>query len=125
MDPGAACAVPRLDRRTPARVLYRLAAYTGARRGEILNLRWPALDLDAGEVAFTGSTAVIDGERVEDTTKGDRSRVVSLDAGTVAAAREHRKQQLAERLAAGPHWAGTDHVFTTETGEAIFPDTVS
>jgi integrase len=28
---------------------YRLAAYTGARRGELLYLRWAALDLDAAE----------------------------------------------------------------------------
>jgi integrase len=32
---------------------YRLAAYTGARRGELLHLRWTALDLDAAEVTFT------------------------------------------------------------------------
>ena len=29
---------------------YRLAAYTGARRGELLHLRWEAVDLDAAEV---------------------------------------------------------------------------
>jgi integrase len=28
---------------------YRLAAYTGARRDELLYLRWAALDLDAAE----------------------------------------------------------------------------
>ena len=38
---------------------YRLAAYTGARRGELLYLRWHALDLDAAEVTFGGSTAVV------------------------------------------------------------------
>jgi integrase len=102
---------------------FRLAAYTGARRGEILNLRWSDLDLDAAEVTFSGSTDVIDGERVEDTTKGDRSRSVSLDSGTVAAGREHRKRQLSERLAAGPNWRDSDLVFTTEFGEPMHPDT--
>ena len=29
---------------------YRLAAYTGARRGELLYLRWQAVDLDAAEI---------------------------------------------------------------------------
>ena len=33
---------------------YRLAAYTGARRGELLYLRWSVLDLDAAEVTFGG-----------------------------------------------------------------------
>jgi integrase len=40
---------------------YRLAAYTGARRGELLYLRWPAVDLDAAEITFGGSTAVVRG----------------------------------------------------------------
>jgi integrase len=53
---------------------YRLAVYTGARRGELLHLRWSDIDLDAAEVTFRGSTDVIDGERVDGTTKGDRSR---------------------------------------------------
>jgi integrase len=44
---------------------YRLAAYTGARRGEMLYLRWDAINLDAAEVTFGGSTAVVRGQRVE------------------------------------------------------------
>jgi integrase len=33
---------------------FRLAAYTGGRRGELLALRWSALNLDSGEVTFSG-----------------------------------------------------------------------
>ena len=40
---------------------YRLAAYTGARRGELLNLRWRDIDLDLSEIRITGSAAVIEG----------------------------------------------------------------
>jgi integrase len=104
---------------------FRLAAYTGARRGELLALRWPALDLDAAEVTLSGSTDVIDGERVDDTTKGGRSRVVALDAGTVAVLREHRRRQLAERLKVGPLWHDSELVFTAEDGAALYPDTVT
>jgi len=105
---------------------FRLAAYTGARRGELLNLRWSAVDLDAAEVTFAGSTAVIDGERVEGSTKGGRSRVVSLDAGTVAALRDHRKAQLAEQLAAREWWQEDDDlVFRGQDGAPIHPDTVT
>jgi integrase len=49
---------------------YRLAAYTGARRGELLYLRWHAVDLDAAEITFGGSTAVVRGQRVEGTHQG-------------------------------------------------------
>jgi len=105
---------------------YRLAAYTGARRGELLYLRWSDIDLDAAEVTFRGSADVIDGERVEGTTKGGRSRVVSIDAGTVDVMREHRKAQVAEQLAAGQWWLGDgDLVFVAEQGAPLYPSTVS
>jgi len=105
---------------------FHLAAYTGARRGELLNLRWSDVDLDACEITITGSAAFIDGERIEGTTKTGRSRVVSIDEGTVRVLKEHRRQQAADKLLAGEQWRGTDdHVFTTGWGEPIHPDTVS
>ena len=88
-------------------------------------MRWPALDLDAAEVTFSGSADVIDGERVDDSTKSGRSRVVSLDAGTVAILREHRRRQLAERMKAGPRWHPSELVFTAADGAAIYPDTMT
>ena len=94
---------------------YRLAAYTGARRGELLYLRWHAVDLDAAEVTFGGSTAVVRGQRVEGTTKGGRSRVISIDQDTVTILREHLRRQAEERKAAGSVWADDGGlVFTTK-----------
>jgi len=105
---------------------YRLAAYTGARRGELLYLRWEAIKIDAAEITFGGSTAVVRGQRVEGTTKGGRSRTVSLDRDTVTVLREHRRQQAEERLAAGSAWTETGGlVFVTRWGEPLYPDTVT
>jgi integrase len=105
---------------------YHLAAYTGARRGELLNLRWHDIDLASAEVHISGSTAVIGGTRIEGTTKSGRSRNVSIDAGTVEVLGEHGDRQAEERLKAGPQWAGGDqYVFTTSWGSPIHPDTVS
>jgi integrase len=105
---------------------YRLAAYTGARRCELLYLRWEAVNLDAAEITFGGSTAVVCGQRVEGTTKGGRSRTISLDCDTVAILREHRRQQAEERLAAGSAWTDTGGlVFVTQWGEPLYPDTVT
>ena len=105
---------------------YRLAAYTGARRGELLYLRWQAVDLDAAEVTFGGSTAVVRGQRVEGTTKGGRSRLVSIDGETVAVMREHQRHQDEEQLAAGSAWNDDGGlVFTSRWGEPLYPDTVT
>ena len=104
---------------------FRLAAYSGARRGELLFLRWSDLALDDGEVTFAGSESVVNGERIEGSTKGDRSRVVSIDSQTAAIMREHRARQAAERLKAGSLWTDSGHVFVTETGHPVAPDTPS
>jgi len=106
---------------------FHVSAYTGARRGELLNLRWKDIDLDSKKITITGSTAVIGGERVNGTTKSGRSRVVSIDDETVAVLRQHKANQAAEQLKAGDSWRGTKdgYVFTTGWGEPIYPDTVT
>ena len=49
-------------------------------------------------------------------------RVIALDRTTVAALREHKARQQAEREAAGPGWTETGYVFTTRTGRPFGPD---
>jgi integrase len=80
---------------------FHVAAYTGARRSELLNLQWSAVDLDGKKITITGSTAVIGGERVTGTTKSGRTRVVSVDDATVAVLRQHRADQAADQLRVG------------------------
>lgn len=105
---------------------FHLAAYTGARRGELLNLRWTDIDWDKPQIHITGSAAVIDRQRVEGTTKSGRSRVVSLDSGTVRVLKAHRARQDEERLKLGESWKGGGaYVFTTGWGDPLFPDTPS
>ena len=108
-------------------VFFHVAVYTGARRGELLNLRWKDIDLDAKKITITGSTAVIGGERVNGTTKSGRTRVVSIDDETAVVLRQRKADQAAEQLHAGDSWRGTrdGYVFTTGWGEPIYPDTVT
>jgi hypothetical protein len=49
-------------------------------------------------------------------------RLVALDAGTVAALREHRKRQLEERLAWGPAYEDSGLVFAREDGSPVHPE---
>ena len=72
-DPGFGC-------------FLRLAAVTGARRGELCALRWSDVDLDAGLLAI--SRSIVDGRSdslVEKDTKTHSSRKITLDPGTKAA----------------------------------------
>lgn len=107
---------------------FRLAAYTGARRGELMNLRFADVHLGDGHgqgafVRLRGTVSVINGVRVEGSTKGGRERTVSIDPGTAAVLTGHRQRQDTERDLAGTLWVGGDHVFRRELGEPLFPDT--
>jgi integrase len=106
---------------------FHLAAYTGARRGELLNLRWTDIDLDGKQITITGSTAVVGGQRINGTTKSGRTRTISIDEETVTVLRQHRQAQAAERKRLGEAWRGqaNGYVFTSGWGDPMYPDTVT
>ncbi|WP_344935327.1 site-specific integrase [Sphaerisporangium flaviroseum] len=106
---------------------FHVAAYTGARRGELLNLRWSNVDLDGKAITIAGSAGIVDGVRIEGTTKSGRIRVVSIDDETVAVLLDHQARQNVDKLTAGDEWVGDKdpHVFTTGLGRLIYPDTVT
>jgi integrase len=105
--------------------LWRLAAYTGARRSELLGLHWSDVDLDAGTIAIRRARVRIAYEMVDqDRTKAKQSeRVVGLDPETVQVLRRWAKAQKAERLA--PPWTDSGYVFTAEDGRLVYADHVA
>jgi len=106
--------------------LWRLAAITGARQTELLGAKWSDLDLESGRWRI-GSTRIAIGYRQvaesQPKTAAGR-RIVSLDAGTVAALKEHRLAQNERRLLLG-QWPEHDLVFADEIGEPLHPGRVS
>src|SRR5437588_2840377 len=71
-------------------VYLRVAAVTGARRGEICALKWSDVDLEDGEILIARSLALGTHGVVEKETKTYRSRRIALDPGTVKALQEQR-----------------------------------
>ena len=88
--------------------LFHLIALRGLRRGEAAGLRWSDLGLDAGTLTVSGQLQQLGGRPVTGPPKSDAGRrVIALDKMTIAALREHRFRQRAERAAAGVRWAET------------------
>ncbi len=103
-----------------------LLATTGMRRGEALGLRWSDLDLDGGRTAIRQTVIAIKHEVAFGTPKTAKGRrTVTLDAVTVAALREHRKRQAAERLQIGAGWRDLDLVFCRVDGTPLHPERFS
>jgi len=107
-------------------VLYRLVLLRGLRRGEVVPLRWSAVDMDERVLLVRENAPQIGGKVMLGQPKSRAGeRVVSLDAGTVEALRAHRKRQLAERLAWGEAYEDNDLVFAREDGSMEMPERVS
>ncbi len=68
----------------------RLAAATGARRGELCALRWKHVDLERRRLTIARSIVEVGGELIEKDTKTHQVRKVSLDDETVAVLTAHR-----------------------------------
>lgn len=105
---------------------FRLSAFTGARRGELLALRWS--DFDGKAITISKSRTETDGGVIEqNTTKGGTNgqRRVTLDPETIELFTAHRKRQVVERLAIGEAWQETGHIFVQENGLPIYPTTVT
>jgi len=98
---------------------FRLSAYTGARRGELLALKWT--DFDGSYITISKSRTLAGREVIEaNSTKGGKGgkRRVKLDPETIELFNEHRKRQLEEvqkfmKLGA---WNNTGYVFVQENG---------
>jgi integrase len=87
--------------------LYVLAIHTGMRQGELFNLRWDDVDLDAGVLRVRG-------------TKTTRSRrTVALSVTASEALRQHLTRQLGDIDKAGSLWRENGLVFATEIGTPL------
>lgn len=95
---------------------------TGARRGEVLALRWEDVDLESGTIRITGNLQRVAGElrRAEPKTASSR-RTLALPNLVVDALKVHRIRQVEERLQAGGAWQESGYVFTTSVGTPIEP----
>jgi integrase len=97
----------------------RLAAVTGARRGQMVALRWRDIDLDSATVTFTTAWARVKGGAAEKGTKADVDNGLALDPKTVDILRAQRKRAVERALVAGGGLGDDAYVFT----RAETPDT--
>jgi integrase len=97
------------------------AAYTGARRGEVLALRWDDLRLEEQSVTIARSMTDASGAMEFKKPKNDKSRTIALPETLVGILRKHRARQNEERLVLGPSYKDGDLVFAHSDGSPVHP----
>jgi len=106
--------------------LWHLIAHRGLRRGEACGLGWSDVDLDGARLTVRRQRVQLGTEVYEDIPKSDAgTRVVALDAGTVAALRAHRRHQIEDRMVWGPAWVDSGLVFVADDGAPLHPEAVT
>jgi integrase len=105
----------------------RLAFLTGARRGELLGLKWDAVDLDRGIMVIRVSLSETRGRKLaEKRPKTDRIRTVGLTPMALEALRKQHVAQAQDKLAAGVAYENKDgYVFTDPLGRPLVPSYVT
>ena len=109
------------------RALVHLLLITGARRGEILGLKWDKVDFNSNQVYICNNILYsADIGIYEYTPKTERSkRYVSLPTETMQLLRQYKAWQNAERLRLGEYYQDKGFVFAQDTGGPMHPDSVT
>lgn len=108
------------------KTLIHLFLITGARRGEILGLKWSKVDFNANKVHVCNSVLYSKDRGIyEDTPKTAKSdRYIVLPAETMKLLKSYKAWQASERLRLGEYYENQDFVFCQDNGSPMHPDSV-
>ena len=108
-------------------MLVHMLLITGARRGEVLGLKWDKVDFDTNTIHICNSVLYnADIGIYESTPKTATSnRRIVLPAETMKMLRKYRAWQSEERLRLGAFFCNQDFVFTQDNGNPLHPDSVT
>ena len=109
------------------KALVHMLLITGARRGEVLGLKWDNVDFENNRVYICNSVLYsADVGIYESTPKTEKSkRYIYLPAETMALLRAYRAWQIAERERLDGYYLDRGFVFAQDTGAPMHPDSVT
>lgn len=103
------------------KTMIHLFIVSGARRGEVLALKWENVDWEREQIKidsclkYSPQTGLVEGP-----TKTQNTRYIPLPAEMFQLLRQYRRWQLERRLLYGDQWKNSPYVFTGELGGPIY-----
>ena len=109
------------------KMLVHLLLVTGARRGELLGLKWDKVDFDRCQISICNAVLYsADVGVYESTPKTERSkRTITLPAQTMELLSQYQTWQNGERLRLGAYYQNQGFVFSQDDGGPMHPDSVT
>ena len=110
---------------THIRAVISVALYTGARRGEIVCLKWDDIDLDEGTLSIKRSVYKPHGEPAREKPPKTVSsiRTIAIPQVLCDILREHKSEQDKRIAYLGDSWYHGNYVFTEADGHVMNPQT--
>nr|WP_083426398.1 site-specific integrase [Thermoactinomyces sp. DSM 45891] len=107
----------------PLYIAYLLAIFTGMRMGEILGLRWQAVDFENKTLSIQQSLAKTKNGLIfqEPKSKGSK-RLISITDDVVQALKKHKLEQSKQKLQLGMSYGDFDLVVCTSLGTPMIPE---
>lgn len=109
------------------KTLIHLFLITGARRGEILGLKWDKVDFDNNRIFICNSVLYSSDRGIyEDTPKTETSkRYISLPHQTMQLLNEYNLWQKKEKFRLGIYYENQNFIFSQSNGKPMHPDSVT
>lgn len=100
---------------------------TGARRGEILGLKWDNIDFKNNRIIIENNLQYTPerGIYLETSTKNYETRTISIAPELISVLKAHRKEQLEQKVKLGSYWTDTGFLFTQDNGQPMNPDSIN
>jgi len=106
--------------------LFKFAAFTGMRRGEVLGLTWRLVDWQRSQVSVSQSIGKVGGKVVVTTPKtSSGERDVPIDEATLDLLTQIRQEQEATKALLGVDRFGSGYVFCKSDGTCLNPERIT
>lgn len=105
-------------------VLIQLAIFTGARRGELVALKFSDVDFQQSKITIERAAVKVKGEEtIIKPPKDYEVRTVTVNKSCIELIQALQFEKAQERQKLGSQWQGDDWIFTQWNGEIMNPQT--